>query len=167
MYQQSPFEDDVWNATRNDCGIWWSDISNATSFKGKSVLDFGCAEGYFGFKAILSGAKFCDFVDENEGCLEVIKKSASAHAIENYTVSRTFNEFGFWDTIIFLDLIYHGSKLPSLASFATRCTELIISPSGSGTANSPRLREDLAEFFKNIQPIHEGYENRVVFRCTR
>lgn len=166
MYQPSPFEPGI-QAQRTDCQKRWDSIIKYLICQDKTFFDFGCAEGFFGFKALIAGAKHVTFVELDESVLEHARKTAVKHKLSDRSAFHTTFPEGSWDVGIYLDLIYHGSAQPPLEKFAESCKELYISPSGDGHLNNVRLELDLRPLFKSVEQIHVGFEGRKIYRCLR
>lgn len=61
----------------------WNLIAAETDFRGKSVLDLGCATGYFSFKAIEAGASYVLGVDHDPKAIVVCQAAIKAFKVKN------------------------------------------------------------------------------------
>jgi SAM-dependent methyltransferase len=60
----------------------WNLIKAETDFHGKSVLDLGCATGYFSFKAIQAGASYVLGVDHDVKAIKVCRAAVEAFQVK-------------------------------------------------------------------------------------
>lgn len=163
MYQQDLFGG-LKEHVRGDCETRFRAIKEHVDFIGKSVLDMGCAEGYFGFSAILCGAEHVTFVDNDKECLKVVNTTAlDQHFISKIQTKTEINSGKYFDVVICLDLWPHADV--AHPRHFKDAEILIISPSGNGTETNPRLVKELSDYFKFVKPIHSGYQNRIIFKC--
>ena len=70
---------------RPDTPDRWDIIVRHTNFLGKTVLDLGCATGYFSFRAAQSGADSVLGIDHDPKAIEVCRIAAQIFDIENVT----------------------------------------------------------------------------------
>lgn len=173
MYQPNAFTNSG-AAVRGDCGVRYIhilkslEVNGVSDVVGKKILDFGCAEGYFGFKFLQDGAKHITFIDNDEGCLKYIENTALDHGMfTKIKVYPALNWTEEYDIALLLDLWGHGSLIPSLEKFHAHSKILFVSTSGNGNTNNKKLYESLKLLYKNIESIYQGYENRTIFRCIK
>lgn len=165
MYQPDPFGSQVPHV-RGDCAERMRSIAKYADFKDKTILDFGCAEGYFGFSALKLGAKSCIFIDIDDACLRVIDdraiKNGLARKVYVYpSLSRdTFD-------IAFCLSLWSEPGVPSLKDFHKLTQVLFISTSGNGYEKNGKLLDEASNIFAEVIPVHSGYQGRTIYRCTR
>jgi hypothetical protein len=165
MYQPSPFKGDVTEHVRSDCEARYRVIRKWTDgVEGKEVLDFGCAEGYMGFRFIQDGAKHCLFIDNDQKCLHVIDERAKVHEMMyKVTVCEEFPGIKV-DIGLLLDL-YSEPGVPDLKTFKEFCTTLFVSTSGDGQNKNYKLLTAASNVFQEVIPIYTGYQGRTIYRC--
>ena len=168
MYQPVPFDSYAGKShVRGDCGERWDCIrgflpEDITDF---SFLDYGCAEGYFLWRALKDGAKKAVFSDFDLACLDVCKNIASDQGYFHKCEFIKGMPEKSVDVCFYLD-VHYNDKTPSLKEFKDKCSLLFISPSGDGGKNSRNLFLELIEVFDSVMPIYEGYVDRVIFMCS-
>jgi len=171
MYQPSPFGEEF-ATVRGDCPVRYSYILNSFSDEngianvdGLNILDFGCAEGYFGLSFLKDGAKSCTFVDHDEGCLKVIYDLAVKHEYSSQVKVYPSIKLGeIFNVVLCLDL-WSEPKVPQLEDFCKVADILFISTSGNGDSKSPKLKAECDLYYGKVTKVHCGYENRVIYRC--
>lgn len=148
---------------RSDCAIRLDKIiSKMGSVKGRTLIDIGCANGYFVAGFIDKGANAIG-VERDEENMALAK----AHGIEVYKdlseVSHLKFHYG-----LFLDLYFHSQESDAyLGWLKENCEVSFISPSGDGERNNMRLAEILMENFKSVELVYKTpYENRMIFKCV-
>ena len=73
-YQPTPF------CVRRDCEERFNAIKEfIPRINNSTVLDFGCAEGYMGFRFLQEHAKSVLFVDNDSDCISLIKERADMY----------------------------------------------------------------------------------------
>lgn len=166
-YQPVPFKEyEPMTAWRVDCAARYEDIKKSYGdFSGKSLLDYGCAEGYFMFRFVQDGGKFAVGVETNPNRCDFVNKLSDAKDL-NVFCDKEFPKGGY-DIGIYLDLWGDGQELPELKLFRDRVDTLFVSPCRQGDEYNPNLEAELRELFKSVTQIHKGYENRAIFRCDR
>lgn len=65
----------------------WNIIAAHTDFRGRSVLDLGCATGYFSFKAIQAGAAKVLGIDRDPAAIGVCRAAAHTFSVHNVKFS--------------------------------------------------------------------------------
>lgn len=153
-------------AWRNDCAARYAAIKESYGeFTGKTLLDFGCAEGYFMFRFVQDGGKMAIGVEINPARVYFVNKLADAKDLSVFCDV----EFprGSYDIGIYLDLYGDGQELPSLSLFSERVDTLFVSPCRNGDEYNPKLEAELKGLFSSVIQIHKGYENRAIYRCSK
>lgn len=166
-YHPNPFAERKESAVRGDCEPRYLAIKeNMIISNTSSILDFGCAEGYVGFRFIQDGADSCHFVDNDTDCLEAIKTIAS----ENEIISKVKTSVKIpnnrrFDVVLFLDL-WSEKDTPSLKEFSEMTDCLFVSCSGNGSEKNMKLLADASNYFFEVSGIYTGYQGRTIFRCV-
>jgi len=84
LYNPLPFPGcDKFPCHRANSGERWDIIARHTNFKGRSVLDVGCATGYFSFKAVQAGAVSALGIDRDPAAVGVCKAAAEVYSVQN------------------------------------------------------------------------------------
>lgn len=68
---------------RPNSGEKWKLVAKHTDFKDKRVLDFGCATGYFSFRAVQAGAAVVLGIDHDPAAVEVCQAAVEAFDVKN------------------------------------------------------------------------------------
>lgn len=63
----------------------WDLINRHTTLRGKTVLDVGCATGYFSFMSLQAGASSVLGIDHDEKAIEVCRAASAAFHVQNVT----------------------------------------------------------------------------------
>jgi hypothetical protein len=135
---------------RSDCEERYEAIKTAYDFKDKSVIDIGCANGYFLLRFLEDGAKsLCGIEPDEQYAEEFILRN----------ISKTNDHY---DVCLYLDLHYHNS-IDYLSWIKSHCDVAFIAPSGVG--NNKKLEEDLIKEFGNFEfIINTAYANRNIYK---
>lgn len=165
MYQPDPFGSQVAHV-RGDCSERYNCIKDVLGdVSGKSVLDFGCAEGYFGFRLLQDGADTCDFIDTDIECLRVINQRAINHGfIDHVITDDEIDKTVSYDIILCLDL-WSEPSVPSVEDFHAMCEVLVISTSGNGDSKNGKLLDELGKRYNSIEVCYSNYQGRKIFVC--
>lgn len=158
-----PFKGSWDTPSRTDCSTRWYAIKDHLGdIQGKTLVDIGCANGYFGFKFLQAGGEFVNGVEIDTEIVDFVNKLAKDNNMNfECTTQPTDNNFDF---CLYLDLHYHDG-LNFLRYIKNHSKVAFISPSGDGNKNSPRLEEALKELYLFVEPIYTGFENRTIFKC--
>lgn len=169
LYQPIPFKGyEATGSVRNDCNLRWLTIKQylPKDLSAVSFLDYGCAEGYFLWRALSEGAKKAVFIDHDDKCLKFAEGLAESQGYtDKCEFSQTLPDQPV-NVAFYLD-VHYNDKHPTLQEFYDKCDVLFISPSGNGRENSPKIHRELNEVFTYVEPIYNGYENRTIFRCLK
>jgi len=166
-YQPVPFSEyDPQTPWRSDCEERYRVIRDSYgSFRGKTLFDFGCAEGFFMFRFMQDGGMLARGVEINSQRLNFINQLAEAKDI-NVICGNDIPQMNF-DIAIYLDLWGDGQDLPTIEDLAIMTRTLFVSPCRDGNEFNPRLELELDRYFSSVIPIYKGYENRAIYRCDR
>lgn len=94
----------------------WDRIANYLDLKGKTILDVGCANGYFGWRMLAAGAKSVIGIDP--GLLFIIQfllikhyaQQASQkinHTLLPFRLEDLPNDLNYFDTVFSMGVLYH------------------------------------------------------------
>lgn len=136
----------------------------------KTLLDFGCAEGYFMFRFMQDGGLFALGVETNDERRRFINSLADAKNLNVLAQDKfipAYNHASRFDIGIYLDLWGDGQELPPLKTFHDCVETLFVSPCRNGEEYNPKLESALNDLFRSVKQIHKGYENRAIFRCDK
>lgn len=167
-YQPIPFEEyNPQTATRMDCSRRYIAIKESYgSFTGKTLLDFGCAEGYFMWRFVQDSGKYAVGVETSPILVSFINQLATAKDLPVYCTDEL--PLGkHYDICFYLDLYGHTDKLPPLKTIHEISETLYVSPSGNADERGMKLREELESLYSDVVPIGAFYENRMTYRCSK
>lgn len=138
---------------------------SVSSFKGKTLLDIGCENGYFCAKFLGDGGKSAVGVEINEDS----RRKCEALQLTNLTILKDISEVtGKFDFCFYLSLHYHND-INYLPKIKGKCKVLFAETSGSPTVSSSRndkFQLELKEYFDNVEEVcFTDYANRKVFKC--
>lgn len=137
---------------RTDCKERFDAIRRSYDFTGKTVIDIGCANGYFLARCLEEGAKDVVGVEPDEQ----YKQPFIVRDIKQVNTSRK------WDVCFYLDLHYHNG-IDYFPWIKKNVKLLFVAASGSG--NNSRLQDDLMREFSNHEfVINTAYANRNTYR---
>lgn len=165
--------------------------SDLGGFRGKSVLDIGCANGYFAFSAAGSGARRvvgyeADTLVHNVN--EEIRKYKGIKNVEFYNQMfdmRCASSIDHFDVIIMLNVHMwihkqNGSKntFELMATLRNKCDVMYFQTAHSGSGGGYKVPElknknDIGKYLSNAGfsaveciNLNERWFNRFMFRCT-
>lgn len=147
-----------WNAIRESCG----DVTD------KSLLDFGCAEGFFMWSFMQDGGRCALGVEINDKRKDFINALASNKDLDVTCISRLDDMRLKFDIALFLDLWHDDNEpgIPSIATMKSLCDTLFVSPCRSGNEYNPKLEKVLKQEFSSVKEIYQGYESRKIYQCS-
>ena len=166
-YLPIPFEEYIKvSSSREDSKLRYKAIKDSYgSFSGKTMLDFGCAEGYFMFKFIQDGGRYAVGIEINDPCRKFVNELAD-YKLESVFCTNEFPDESF-DIGLYLDLYGHSSNLPTILQFYSQCETLYISCSGDGDERGTILKLELGSIYKDVLPIGAFFKNRMIYRCSK
>lgn len=135
---------------RSDCAERYESIRFVSDFKGKSLVDIGCANGYFISRFL------------NDGGASAIGVEPDEQYKADFIVRDIKDVIGTFDFCFYLDLHYHNgiNYFPWIKQHART---IFIAPSVVG--NNQRLQQDIFEFFGNFEFISKSaYADRSIYR---
>lgn len=161
-YHPSPF------VRRTDCQDRVNAILSYTGDpKDFSVLDIGCAEGYFGFSFLLRRAKECVFVEKENKRLDVVRKMGEAFYPGRFTALNDYTGVDHkkvFSLTIVLD-IWTPKLWPNVELLSQRTDRLIISCGDTGDLHNKALKDELSQYYRQVNELHTGLQNRKIFGC--
>jgi hypothetical protein len=137
---------------RPDCAERYESIKAVCDFKGKSLVDIGCATGYFAVRFL------------NDGGASVVGVEPDTQYNENFIVRDIKDVIGIFDLCFYLDLHYHNeiNYLPWIASHARMAFI-----AASGVDNNQRLQEELFQIFGNFEFVSKSsYAQRSIYKVV-
>lgn len=150
-------------AYRQDCDERYVAIKeHMGDVKGKTMLDIGCANGYFCSRFLEDGGAKAVGVDTDPTCV----RECAQLELTNFEVFRHILEVrDNFDFCLFLDLQFH-ENLDYIDFCRAHGKTCFISPSGDGARTNDRLRAVLDKAFKSVVPvIMTTYANRMTYKC--
>ncbi len=164
-YQPIPFPEYVgMDVRRHDCEDRYSVIkAHYGEFKEKTMIDIGCANGYFGWRFLQDGGRSCVGVDNDMNEVDFINDLAKTKNVD-FIGSNVLID-GQYDVGVFLDLYYHQKteECGFLEFLAKNCTKVFTSCC-RGNRNKD-YAEELKKHFSNVKHIYAGFEERVIYAC--
>lgn len=168
-YHPIPFEEySNISAKRIDSKDRYNKIKESYGdFTGKTLIDFGCAEGFFMWRFIQDGGFKAHGIEVDETKVCFINKLALSKKLR---VSADIQlSDGFSDIGIYLDL-YGDSQISVsvLDALIYQCQTLFVSRSGcTGDGRDKQLKEHLERLNLKHTLIHKGFSGREIFRCDK
>ena len=171
-------------------GRWQAVRRQLPDLHGKSVLDLGCADGYFAIELARLGAKV-DAIDGAGKMVERLRWVAKTLDLDiNARVGKVEEIEGSYDFVFFIGVLYHlenpllGLKrvaaLSSVMAIETVVTAgdepyLWFKPPQDGVHSVPkwfptvRCLEEMLQFvgYRNLEPLAYEERNRVMYLCYR
>lgn len=137
---------------RSDCLERYDSIAYGNDFTNLTLIDIGCANGYFMSRFLSSGGFLATGIEPN------LEYSGDG-------IVRSLEQVeGHFDICFYLDLHYH-SGINYFPWIKEHVRTMYISPSGSG--NNKRLEEDLITEFGNFEFIsNSAYANRNIYKVN-
>jgi SAM-dependent methyltransferase len=138
-------------------------VEHIEDIKGMSLIDIGCANGYFPLRFVKDGGNYAYGVEIDVKDICYIRETAKEKDL-NVEAGPIVVDRGF-DIGIYLDLHYHDGSDDTdyLEYLRDHCSLVFTSP--SGLKNNMRYLDKLKEFFKCITSIHTGYAGRAIYKC--
>ena len=166
-YQQIPFpEYSNITAKRMDSNQRYVAIKmNCIDFHGKTLIDVGCAEGFFMWKFIHDGGKFATGIEIE---IEKINFITDLSKLKKYPViCQTELPRHKHDIAFYLDLYGHNDEsVKMLDKLVDICDLLFVSNSGDET-RFENLKNHLDRINIKYFPIYKGYSNRTILKCEK
>lgn len=128
---------------------------------GKTLIDVGCANGFFAQSFIMAGGKSAVGVDTDPNWRKDCPKDITVYeSIADVT--------GHYDYCLFLDLYYDSAVNSEYLQWCKeRADVCFISPSGDGRKNNARLYNDLVNVFVSVKPLElTHYAHRMIYKCA-
>lgn len=167
LYQPVTFKD-YYEGTppRADCEDRYKKIKeDYGSFEGKSMIDIGCANGYFGFRFLEDGGHATYGVDVEQEYLDYINEVSEKYK-QDFKCGQELPEYNF-DIGLYLDLHYHDKLGDYYVNYLKKhCNVVYTSATGQAGVNNNKYFEYLETLFKNVNYIYMGFQNRIIFRCV-
>lgn len=168
VYQPIPFPEYVGiKAKRNDCGERYRVIkANYGDFKGKTLIDICCANGYFPFRFLQDGGMHAMGIDINKELVNFNNKLAEEKDMKFVCVLPDKEIDIDFDIGIYLDTHYSTGTEDYLKFLATHAEVCFTSCTcnGNGCSNE-EYQKQLKRTFKNVEPIHQGFAGRIIYKC--
>ena len=163
----------------------WEMISQHMDFNGKTVLDLGCATGYFSFQAAKSGAVSVVGVDHDPKAIEVCRVAAEVFNVKNVEfecktagvlIGRQFDVAFAMAVLNWMGKTNAGLWLAwARGNIETLWAEVPVRGDGLGGANWLRDEVDvkrwLLRFFGNVEAVgrvetRNTRKARTLYRCS-
>lgn len=135
-------------------------------FCGKSLIDIGCANGYFLFRFIQEGGQFAEGVEVDLNHVNFINLIAKEEGL-NVIASNELPNKKF-DIGLFLDF-YHpdDSSVKDYPDYIGKnCLTAFVSSSNNSGGNNKDLAKIMNKYYKNVQSIHTGFQDREIYKCS-
>ena len=151
---------------RNDCEERYKVIKkDYGDFTNKSLIDYGCAEGYLSFRFLQDGGRYVYGVEIEDKRREIIREVSNNENL-NFEVDETWKKDCKFDVCFFLDLFLHAGVDPGVLEKIHRKVKVAyISPSGQG--RNQELEANLEKYWCNYEKIYTGYCDRNIYRCLK
>jgi len=171
-YQPIPFpEYKDQEARREDCEERYQIIkNNYSSFKGKSLLEIACSNGYFCFRFLQDGGKRAVGVETDKNIVLFNHKLAGAKRL-NFVCVTAIPFIAIpqkFDIGIYLDTHYHKGTEEYPVDLKVNA-KVVFTSCACNDANAQDVNVDygrlLKKIFKNVEPIYKGFARRVMFKC--
>ena len=168
-YHPVPFPEykDVYTGRKDSEDRYQAIKKSYGDFKGKTLIDICCANGYFSFRFLQDGGKLARGIEE----LRKRKEFVNALALEkNMALICDTSLDGLkdcdFDIGIYLDTHYHtGTK--EYPEYLTKHTKVLFT--SCANRNNYGANQNyvllLKKLFKNVESIHQGYAGRIIYKC--
>lgn len=167
LYQPVPFSGQWDSPTRSskDCEERWQSIRQTLNPHSKTLVDLGCANGFFMFRFLQDGGLRATGLEIDSDICDFVNQLAISNImnIDCYRFMQDIDESCF-DVGFYLDLHYHDG-INFLPWIKSHTEVLYASCSGDGEVNTPRFLIELKALYKNVTPLVNNYNNRTMFRC--
>jgi hypothetical protein len=133
---------------------------------GKSLLDFYSANCYFGFRFLQDGGESVEAVETNEEIRKEVNHLAQVYDLnlichaksqdikgESFDTGLLLDSYGYSDTPEFVEILLKRCKT-SYVSAPSRLMNL-------------RLEGILRDLFKNVSPVYEGEDGKIIYKCQK
>ncbi len=164
MYQPVPFlEYKDLKSQRKDCEERYQVIKKSYGdFKGQSLIDICCANGFFGFRFLQDGGLIVRGVETRRSDREFIDNLAIEKKMRfvcfDYLPKHTFFDIG-----IYLDTHYHGTTVEDgYLEFLLWNTKVSFI---SAAENRQEFFPLLQKMFEKVETIYRGFQGRIIYRC--
>lgn len=150
---------------RPDCLTRWKTIHTSMGdLSGKSMVDIGCANGFFCEMFLKNGGNLSHGVEVNGELREESKNIP----YDGYSVYENIKELdGVYDFALFLDLYFDSSVNEEYLHWLRQHAKIsFIAPSGDGRKNNQRLYDELIKIGYMVTPLEQTeYAHRMIYRC--
>lgn len=154
---------------RPDCGMRLRAIlATMGDLKGKSLIDIGCANGFFSHGFLISGGKEAIGIEPDYDWRKAANSFNNKASFEAFELFSELKPRKF-DFALYMDIHYHLDKQESdayLKFLSENVKVSYISCSGDGANNNQRILKDMNEIFAKVEGVIDTpYANRMIFRC--
>jgi len=165
FYHPVPFEGEWPEASRNDCEARWQAIRKEIGpLPYKSLIDIGCANGYFLFRFMQDGGYRAHGVEPNEAQKSFVNEISKEKNLNVKCFSNIKEVKGRYAVGLYLDLHFHEG-INYLDWLKENVDIMFASPSGDGNFTTKKLHSELCEIYKNVVPIYNGFSGRITYKC--
>lgn len=163
-YQPVPFPEykDV-RAQRNDCEERYQVIQkNYGDFKGKTLIDVCCANGFFCFRFLQDEGKLAKGIEKENPYILFINTLATEKKME-FVCHKAF-PIGRFDIGIYLDTHY-APGTEEYPRYLAEYTDVCFTSCACRDSTNEDYKKLLRALFKKVIPIYTGFQERVIFKC--
>lgn len=163
-YQPYPFIDIKVEHICKDCEERYQAIkADFGDVSGKHMVDFFSANCYFGFRFLQDGGASVTAVEIDKEVSDEVNSIAIAKGLNLACVSNSNIITRTFDIGLLLDSFGYGGTDEYIAIMQERCKVAYISAPHKTTV--PMLQK-LWGKFGDVQPVFEGKEGRIIYRCS-
>lgn len=177
LYQPIPFPEyanyeSYASRPRKDCEMRYQLVKrfllmHGLSLANLSMVDIGCANGYFSFRFLQEGGKEVVGVEKDQEMRELAVALGKEFklAFQAVPMLKDLDQYRTFDVGLYYDLHYHEG-INALPWIAPRVKVLFASCSGDGNAKNASMFEDLKNFYSDVKQVGISIANRAIFVCT-
>lgn len=171
IYQPIPFPEykDV-ESQRKDCGKRYRVIKeNYGNFRGKTLIDICCANGYFPFRFLQDGGLRAVGIEKDKDYVFFNNRMAEIQKLDFMCFETLISAMKPFDIGFYLDTHFAPNTKQYPEYLAKHTQVCFTSCARNGDKNWQDANQKyvllLKKLFKNVEPIYQGFAGRIIYKC--
>jgi len=152
---------------RTDCEERYIVIHKYIDYKDETLIDIGCANGYFCFRFLDNGGLMARGVEILQDYINLCNTLANIEGVD-FKCTHDLPQENF-DVGLYLDTYGSDSDDKYLEYLQSSCfshvKKLFTSCNNRKGCTNKIYEEKLKRRFKSVEPIYKGFEERIIYKC--